>query len=138
MNIKVIKPANSGIKLVWKTSNQELATVDENGLVTFLGGVGKVTISVEPEVQINPMYPMISQYTFTLVKGINVYTYEQLQTAQAANLPTILQADLVVPKESGGIEVKANIYGNGHKISYNGNKKAYDKSIKELSKSVEV
>lgn len=133
MNIKVIKPANSGIKLVWKTSNQELATVDENGLVTFLGGVGKVTISVEPEVQINPMYPMISQYTFTLVKGINVYTYEQLQTAQAANLPTILQADLVVPKESGGIEVKANIYGNGHKISYNGNKKAYDKLVVKTS-----
>lgn len=127
MNIKAIKPANSGIKLIWKTSDVTLATVDENGLVSFQGKSGKVTISVAPEVQVNPAYPMVASYTFTLVKGVNVYSFEEFKAAQEESKATILQADLSAPKGSVSVEVKANIYGNGHKISYNGAKEDYEK-----------
>lgn len=118
MKIKVIKPENSGIKLIWKTSNPELATVDENGLVTFIGPAGEVTISVEPEVQLNPAWPQKDEYTFTLVDGVNVYNYDQLKLFTNEGYCVVLQSDIVVPDTGEALTIKNNVHGNGHMINF--------------------
>ena len=118
MKIKVIKPENSGIKLIWKTSNPELATVDKNGLVTFIGPAGKVTISVEPEAQANPDWPQKDEYTFTLVDGVNIYNYDQLKLFTDEEYCVVLQSDIVVPENGDVLVIKNNVHGNGHMINF--------------------
>lgn len=129
MNIKLIKPDNSGIKLIWKSSNEELATVDENGLVTFTGEIGDVTISVEPELQQNPDRPLMDKYTFTLVDAVNVYSYNELMLI-TKDMSVVLQKDIEIPAGTSTIETTGNIYGNGHMINF-GNiaKSCYDKLL---------
>lgn len=116
------------IKFIWKSSNTDIATVDENGLVKFIG-TGLVTISVEPEDQYNPNLPVRDSYTFNIISGVNIFTYEDFAGLYDANItkPTILHTDLMLTK---GYVLSTAIHGNGHMMNFSGST-SYDRiSIK--------
>ena len=117
MNIKSIEPSTAtSVKLVWKSSNEEVALVDENGLVTFVG-VGSVQISVEPEVQYSEKYPVSDSYTFIVVDGINIYSTDELSAlfGKVIEGPIVLQNNLTM---ATNVELKASLYGNGYLIDF--------------------
>lgn len=119
MNIKSIKPYVE-TDLVWTSSNKDVATVDENGVVTFVGAAGEVTITVQPLDQISSNEELFCKdsYTFSVVHGINVYDKSQLECVlfnDALNEPIVIQKDIVYNLWNG-IATQQSFYGNGHII----------------------
>lgn len=118
MNIRAIEPASaSSVKLVWASSDTNIATVDENGLVTFLS-TGTVTITVEPEVQHDNSRPVRDSYTFIIVDGFNIFDGAEFDHAfpgETLNSSIVLHTDLTL---NHVILLYANIYGNGHMIDF--------------------
>lgn len=124
MTIKSIMSASGNvgsIDLVWKSSDEALATVDNKGLVTFLAP-GEVTISVEPATQYLPSNPLRDRYTFNVVDGINIYKLAEFNNSAQGDQAIVLQADIVSSEgEAGAIssaKVKKALYGNGHLIDF--------------------
>lgn len=77
MNILSVYPNVEGIEFSWTSSNPEIATVSNTGLVTVLKP-GKVEISV------SPLYSNIGlkdSYVFEFVNGINVYNGSDFEKA---------------------------------------------------------
>ena len=69
-----IKPSNASANmLVWSSSNERIASVDENGVVTFHGYYGKVTITVKAKSTMEGQLVASDSYTFNIVKGINIF-----------------------------------------------------------------
>lgn len=117
MQLKSITPNVSDAKLLWKSSDENIATVDENGLVSFVGGAGDVTIVVQPLDQLsnNEELFLKDSYTFSVVHGINVYSKKQLQFAlgESLNMPIVIQSDIVYNVRQG-IWTTRSFHGNGH------------------------
>ena len=146
MGIKSITPNVSDAKLVWISSDENIATVDENGIVTFIGGVGVVTIIVQPLDQLsnNEELFLKDSYTFNVVHGINVYNAEQLKFAMNKNIsaPIVIQNDIVY-NESAGLYTTKSFHGNGHllDLSYpdfdeNGKEREFNRFVVNASNVV--
>ena len=119
MKIKSIAPTNSGVNLIWTSSDTKIATIDQNGLLTFVGGAGTLTVTVQPEDQLSDNEELFlkDSYTFTIVHGVNVYNKEQLQYALKAKIsaPIVIQNDIVYNMRDG-ISTTRSFHGNGHLI----------------------
>ena len=119
MKIKSIAPTNSGVNLIWTSSDTKIAKIDQNGLLTFVGGAGTLTVTVQPEDQLSDNEELFlkDSYTFTIVHGVNVYNKEQLQYALNAKIsaPIVIQNDIVYNMRDG-ISTTRSFHGNGHLI----------------------
>ena len=124
----VINPDQTidGVNLVWSSSNEQIATVNANGLVTFIGNVGQVTITVAQQKPFESATAKYTSYTFNVVSGVNVTNDVQMIKAINDKIPVILQAQndantIVVNKDNnfnngtgnGNIQLFNNLYGNG-------------------------
>lgn len=119
MGIKSITPQDPDAKLVWTSSNTSIATVSESGLLTFVGGAGELTITVQPQDQLsdNQELYLKDSYTFTIVHGINVYNKDELYFVLNSKIsaPIVIQDDIVYNVREG-IYTWRSFYGNGYMI----------------------
>lgn len=138
MKIKSITPSSDEAKLIWTSSNTSIATIDQNGLLTFVGGAGELTVTVQPQDQLSDNEELFlkDSYTFTIVHGVNVYSKEQLKYAmKAVNTPIVIQDDIVYNVREG-ITTTRSFHGNGHLLDLtfpdydeNGVARAYNRFI---------
>ena len=123
MNVSLRPASVSKSLLEWSSDNEEIATVDENGLVTFLK-TGKVTISVSQIVAYEGAVVASDSYTFTVVDGINVSNYNELKVANAKLTELnkdkkenysalVLHNDIQLGEEFPSMTFNFNVYGNG-------------------------
>lgn len=126
MNVD-LKPSNELKSLLaWNSNNEDVATVDQNGLVTFVGA-GRVTITVSQIVPYASAPVAKDSYEFIVVDGINVENLEQFKLAHAklnaANAALnnnysalVLHNNIKFDKSSGvsTINISYNVYGNGY------------------------
>lgn len=124
----VINPDQTidGVNLVWSSSNEQIATVNANGLVTFIGNVGQVTITVAQQKPFESATAKYTSYTFNVVAGVNVTNDVQMIKVINDKLPVVLQAQdssntIVVNQNNNfnngsgndNIRLFNNLYGNG-------------------------
>ena len=122
MQVNVQPSNNLKNMLIWSSSNENIALVDENGLVTFLG-YGKVTITAKAKANQEGELVASDSYTFNIHKGINVFNNSEYEMAVNTLIEIcknsmdglILHTDIKHP-DSLTNEVNFNIYGNGHMI----------------------
>ncbi len=103
-------------KLVWKSSDTSLATV-ENGVLTVSGGFsGNVIITVSSKYNEALGYDVKTSYTINVVAGaVNVTNYEDLMKAEEAGYEVVLQSDVMLApllKENYGKDGWAGEYNN--------------------------
>ncbi len=132
-----IKPSNDLANLlVWSSSNENIATVDQNGIVTFVGSSGKVTITVKAKSIMEGQLVASDSYTFNLVQGINIFGtddensivfYNQefsfavnylLSLQDTSQIFGIVLHDDILFDPNISNQVTYNIYGNGHSIYF--------------------
>lgn len=87
---------------------------------------GKATVTVTPK-EGDPL-----DYEITVVEGVNVYNYAQLKEASKDESVTniVLQSNIDFDTKTNGgetIVLKANLYGNTHKVDGTNYTKDYDK-----------
>lgn len=134
MNILNIVPNDPNADLVWSSSDNNIATVDNNGLVTFVS-TGIVTIRVEPRNQFNINRPIYDSYTFNIVNGVNIYNFDQFMLCNKNAKPTVFQSDailtstLIAKYNLQSITITKNIYGNGNMLSLTGLLSWYNKLV---------
>ncbi len=135
MNATLTPASASKSLLQWTTSDESVATVDENGLVTFVG-MGKVTITVQ---QISPYEGagvVKTSYTFTVIDGINVWNYDQFKLAHEKLKEEnkdkkenysymVLHEDIKLDSEFPSIRFEYNVMGNGHMLDHSKLKSNY-------------
>lgn len=137
MKLKSISPNIPDAELVWTSSDENIATVDKNGLVTFVGNSGNVTITVQPldQLSTNEELFLKDSYTFSVVQGINVYNKSELMFALNDNFtaPIVIQEDIAYD-ECEGITTGRSFHGNGHLLDFtfpdydaDGNKRSYNR-----------
>lgn len=111
--------------LVWSSSNESIATVDENGLVTFVG-YGKVTITVKAKANQEGELVASDSYTFNIHKGINVFNLDEyisvysklyLQPIESEIDGIVLHTNITHPKDLNNV-FNFNIYGNGYMLYF--------------------
>lgn len=120
----------------WSSSNEDIATVNQYGRVTFKGtGVVTITASqIPPYENANVVW---DSYTFYVVDGINVYNFAQYQVAiselekknenKTDNFSAlVLHGDIIMQQNSLSHALNYNIYGNGYMIDFS-NDSTYDK-----------
>ena len=97
-------PSNiSGVEFEWLSSDDSIATVDGNGLVTF-HSAGSVTITVRQKPPYTGAYVVSDSYTFTVVDGVDVYNFSEFIKVHEA-----LVSDNVYSNEAKGIVLHNNI-----------------------------
>ena len=112
--------------LMWSSNNEEVATVNENGIVTFVG-VGEVTITVSQKPPYENANVVSDSYTFTVVRGINVFNDSQF-TFALHNMHTIftdelksyivLHNNILVENEDDDVTLNFNTHGNGYMLDF--------------------
>ena len=120
----------------WSSSNDQIATVDQYGRITFKGtGVVTITASqIPPYENANVVW---DSYTFYIVEGINVYNFEQYKAAISELEKTnanktdnfsalVLHGDIIMQQNSLSHALNYNIYGNGYMIDFS-NDSNYEK-----------
>ena len=120
----------------WSSSNDQIATVDQYGRITFKGtGVVTITASqIPPYENANVVW---DSYTFYIVEGINVYNFEQYKAAiselekmnanKTDNFSAlVLHGDIIMQQNSLSHALNYNIYGNGYMIDFS-NDSNYEK-----------
>ncbi len=124
-----LMPANVSRSLLeWSTSDESVATVDANGLVTFIS-TGKVTITVSQIVPFEGASVEKDSYTFTIVDGINVSNYEQLKIANGKlteinnekkenYTALVLHDNIQLGEEFPFMVFNYNVYGNGFMLDH--------------------
>ncbi len=128
MNVSLFPEICSKDLLEYSSSNEAIATVDNDGIVTFLK-TGKVTITVKQKVLYEGAIVASDSYDFTVVEGINVYNYQQFEiaakTLEEINkdrkkdfAAIILQCDVISGEGTGGISFAYNLYGNGYALDF--------------------
>lgn len=84
-------------KLVWKSSDISLASV-ENGVLTVSGGFsGNVVITVESAYNKQLGYDVKASYTINVVAGaVNITNYDELMRAEESEYEVVLQSDIML------------------------------------------
>ena len=90
---KAVLPAAASQEVVWSSSNEEIATVDANGLVTFVNvgmvnitATSKVVSSVKDLKTINVLAPDPTEVVVTTSNGLNtMLLFETLQMVATVN-----------------------------------------------------
>lgn len=124
----VIETSVDNSKLLWKTSNDRIATVVD-GVVSF--GVDSGTVTVTAESRYNEIlgYDVKASITLTVVSGaVNVSTYDDLMKAEKEGKEVVLQSDIYLApllKENYSDE---NWRSSGYKDYIEG-KGAYTESV---------
>ncbi len=116
--------------LVWTSNNSQVATVDQNGLVTVLSP-GKVTITVSQIAPYEDALVTSNSYTFTFVNGINVENFDQYVVAYAQlseenkgknenYTALVLQNDIIIEDtdDTKTVVILSNLYGNGYMLDH--------------------
>lgn len=115
-------------KLVWKTSNDRIATVT-NGVVSFGVESGAVTVTVESAFNEVLGYDVKASVTLTVVRSaVNVSNYDDLMRAEKEKKEVVLQSDIYLApllKENYSDE---NWRASGYKDYIEG-KGAYTESV---------
>lgn len=125
MNVLSKTPSDSHDTLNWFSSNSEIATVNDEGVVTFVKA-GTVTIRVEPKNQYNLTRPVFDSYTFKVVEGANIYNFNQFMIATNEAMPIVFQANAVITPalitkfSITEVPIFNNYYGNGYMLSLSG------------------
>ncbi len=128
MGVTIIPADLSTSLLEWSSSNEQIATVDASGVVTFLTA-GKVTITVKQKVPYPGAPVAIDSYEFNIVEGINVSSPAQFNLANAKlteinksrteNLASmVLNADILIDKGINSLLLNYSIYGNGYMLNF--------------------
>ncbi len=123
MKVSMIPNIVSNDLLEWFSSDESVAKVDKNGIVTFVG-IGKVTITVKQKVLYEGAKVVSDSYQFTIVKGINVESFEEFKLAHSELtkrnsvlnddlFSLVLQNDIHIEKDFGVVKFNYNILGNG-------------------------
>lgn len=114
--------------LEWSSSNTDVAEVDQNGLVTFKT-TGRVVITAKQIAPYEGANVVSDSYEFNIIDGINVSTLEQFNVASGILTNNnkdktndyealILHQDIVLPETTDVINLKYNLYGNGHTLKH--------------------
>lgn len=136
-----LKPSNEYSNLLeWSTSDEDIATVDQNGVITVHSS-GKVRITVKQIAPYAGAAVTSDYYDFTFVDGVNVYSYSEymaadsIQTVKNKGLTDnysgiVLQNDIICDKSinKSTIYLDYNIYGNGHLLDLS-NIESYDRMV---------
>lgn len=136
-----IQPSNEYSNLLeWSSSDEEIATVDQNGMITVHSS-GKVRITVKQIAPFEGAAVTSDYYDFTFVDGVNVYSYSEymaadsIQTVKNKGLTDnysgiVLQNDIICDKSinKSTIYIDYNIYGNGHMIDLS-NVESYERMV---------
>ena len=125
MNVTVYPSNNLKDMLVWSSSNESIATVDQNGIVSFVG-YGKVTITVKAKANQEGELVASDSYTFNIHKGINVFNLDEyisvysklyLQPIESEIDGIVLHTNITHPKDLNNV-FNFNIYGNGYMLYF--------------------
>lgn len=132
MNL-TLKPSTAPLNLLeWSSNNESIATVDENGVVTFCKNAsGKVKITVSQRKPYDDAPVESDSYEFIVVNGINVSSLSDFAKAKDC-LKTynkdlkenyyaiVLHNDIIFDKNSNekSLLLDYNVYGNGHMIDF--------------------
>ena len=125
----------------FESANVDIATVDDNGVVTFAANVEGESVTISATAYNLEGLPVRHNYTFRLVNGVNIGVgyasahfdkslgelpdfapYQELKAVAADRSvkAIVLHTDVYFPsKASGGTAIKnlsASIYGNGKKL----------------------
>lgn len=93
----VVEPVIDNSKLVWRTSNDRIATVN-NGTLSISGvDSGEVTITVESAYNTELGFDVKASITLTVIAGaVNISDYDGLMAATEANYEIVLQSDIML------------------------------------------
>ncbi len=128
MNVALRPDGVSKDLLEWKSSDEGIATVDQNGVVTFVG-TGRVVISVQQKSPYDGAVVVGDSYEFVVVEGVNVNTYDQFKLANQeltklnaqrkdSFAAMVLHNNIAIEKEFAIVEINYNIYGNGKMLDH--------------------
>ncbi len=113
--------------ITWESSDEEIATVDEDGVVTFIG-TGKVTITARSIPPYENAPTVFDSYEFNVVEGINVtnsqefaYAHKYLRDSRSTSSQTsegamIMHNNIEIDSKllNKTIVMSYNLYGNGY------------------------
>ncbi len=129
MQIATITPSGTSKDILeWSSSDNLTATVDQNGLVTFLKA-GRVTITVKQKEPYPGAYVVSDSYEFVLVDGINIYNFDQFKVAHAKLVEAnkdktsnysslVLHQDIHFEDGFGALTFGYNVCGNGYTLDH--------------------
>lgn len=133
MNVS-LQPSNDYVNLlVWSSSDPEIATVDQNGLVTVLKA-GKVTITVKQIAPYDNAATAYDYYEFTFIDGVNIFnsnSFYKLYSEQKEITFNSLILHVDITNIEQDIVLNFNLFGNGHLLDFSS-----DKTKKSLVASV--
>lgn len=96
--------ANNLKTLYYRSSNESIATIDNQGIITF-NGVGFVTITACTENSFDMTAHFISSYTFEVINGTNVYNQNDFkQIISTHNKVTVFQTDLISQEQANEVD----------------------------------
>ena len=114
--------------LTWSSSDESIAKVDQNGIVTVLN-TGTVRITVKQIAPYQGATVASDYYDFTFVEGVNVYNYQQFISISnyyksaneklTNNYPAIVLQDNIISDKTifnSTIYLNYNLYGNGYML----------------------
>ena len=126
------------------TSDDNVASIDENGLITFKDFEGEKTVKVTAEAIDSPYTSDLIKrsYSFVVRQGINVRSQKEIEDAAAkAEFDIFIQSNItllsnaIYESTDGGtglLKIRRNLYGNGHTVDWRPAPESY-KNEKEKS-----
>lgn len=123
-NQQSVHPYTSNLELLWQTSDQELATINNEGKITFYPqSIGKeITVTAYALVH-GIKSELVRSYTFKMSPkedAVNVYNLEQFEKANSqekGKRPVALHGNITI-NEARELKANNSIFGNGYLIYF--------------------